>query len=202
MRKCDNNYHTEVCTSILPRGKDIFISKNDCDKQVNIKVDKVSTVIIKGYVTDLYDRPVSNALVSLIKCLDNGRKITICHTYTDCDGYYQFDIKKNRDDNCEGKYRVYVSKCMDDKRDKKRRCDCSRGDEKYFCDGDYCCKKKESDRYHGDVVEKDFECGYEYDNDDDDHDDYEQEQFNYTYCCECAPKKKCKTSCNINYRYD
>lgn len=93
------------CEVLVPDGKDFCIEKDDCEKQVDICLKKRKNVSIFGYVCDCKDRPVKDAMVRLYQYEDYDMLREICHTYTDCDGYYQFNLRGNY----EGKYHVFVS---------------------------------------------------------------------------------------------
>lgn len=109
MNKPSDNYHDDSCSSIIPNGADLCVNKNDCEIKVDISVERIKSVVIWGHVLDCENRPVANALVKALKYINDRKNELegICHTYTDCNGFYQFDLA-----NCyEGRYRVAVSKC-------------------------------------------------------------------------------------------
>lgn len=105
----DCSFKGNQCSSIIPNGVDVCVDSCDCKVRADVTVERVKNVMIWGYVTDCLNKPVSNALVRLMKyqrgC--NSNLQDICHTYTDCNGYYQFDLEQN----CEGRYRVVVTQC-------------------------------------------------------------------------------------------
>lgn len=103
-----NNCHKETCVAIIPCGEDISIERSDCEVQADLCLSRRETVVIWGNVTDCQNNPVDGALVKLLKYADgcSGELQGICHTYTDCKGFYQFDVPRCT----EGKYRVIASK--------------------------------------------------------------------------------------------
>lgn len=99
----------DPCTVILHDGTDVCVGRDDCEVQANITVDRVRSVMIWGIVTDCAGELVSGALVRLLRYTGEcGSELQeLCRTYTDCQGYYQFDLEQS----CEGRYRVIVSFC-------------------------------------------------------------------------------------------
>lgn len=58
----------------------------------NIKVDDINDIIFYGKVIDSYEEPISGAIVVAF-CDDGNKMKAICHTFTDIDGRYIFNIK-------------------------------------------------------------------------------------------------------------
>lgn len=111
MNSPSNGCYCNSC--IFPHGIDVCINPDDCKVQANISVKRVHCILLWGIVTDCKNEPVADALVKLLKYSSecNNELQEICHTYTDCHGYYQFDL----DGYCEGRYHVLVSQCIHEK---------------------------------------------------------------------------------------
>lgn len=104
MNDCPN----DSCFSVIPNGEDFYVDKNDCEIQVDLVADKKKSIVIWGRVSDCHSKPIPGALIKLLKYMDScSHELRgICHTYTDKEGYYQFDLPAD----AYGKYRVIVSK--------------------------------------------------------------------------------------------
>lgn len=108
MRNQDQYCESNSCYPFFSDGKDFYVNRNDCDIQVDITERKEKRIIIWGNVCDCCGQPIAHALIKLFRyerdCKNKLRGI--CHTFTDCNGYYQFDLPGNS----HGKYRVVASK--------------------------------------------------------------------------------------------
>lgn len=106
----------EICDCIGPNSSELWIHEDDCNIRSDIKVDKTRTTLLWGYVTDSMDMPVEDATVTLHQLKNGYRGEKICHTHTDCNGYYQFEL------SCDtrGSFRVIAT---------KNRCTCRRPEE-------------------------------------------------------------------------
>lgn len=105
-----NNCFTPNCySSVIPSGTDVYINKNDCEVKADITVNRIKNIVVWGYVRDCKGYPIEEAFVNLLKYENsyNNELKAISHTYTDCNGFYQFDLPST----CEGRYRVNVNKC-------------------------------------------------------------------------------------------
>lgn len=94
--------------------KSIPIDKHTkaCEIRADIEVDKKRTIRLWGQVRDCKWKPVSCALVKLVREVKKGCKTEyegVAHGVTDCLGFYQFDICIPDDDSAYN-YRVFVSK--------------------------------------------------------------------------------------------
>lgn len=100
----------EVCESIGPNSSEVWIHEDDCNIQADIKVEKTRTTLLWGYVTDCMDTPVEDATVTLLRSKSGYRFEKMCHTHTDCNGYYQFELSSDM----RGSFRVVATKtrCM------------------------------------------------------------------------------------------
>lgn len=96
-----------TCYTGIPTGVDICVQKNDCKIRADLKANCKKNVLIWGYVCDCNNKPIEGTLVHLLQyigsCTNDVRPV--CQVYTDCKGYYQFDLPANS----EGEYRVVVS---------------------------------------------------------------------------------------------
>ena len=110
------------CEIFLPNGTDICLDKNDCEKKVNIALDKMKTVNISGYVFDCNDNPLEKAIVRLYEYVDCGNLKAVCYTLTNCEGFYEFNLKGD----FVGKYHISVSICKEIRKrhHKDNDCDC------------------------------------------------------------------------------
>lgn len=100
----------EACSCIGPSSSELWIHEDDCNIQSDIKVDTTRTTLLWGYVTDPMDMPVEDATVTLHQLGSGCRGEKICHTHTDCNGYYQFELPCD----IKGNFRVVATKnrCM------------------------------------------------------------------------------------------
>lgn len=100
----------EVCDRIGPSSTDVWIHEDDCNVQADIKVEKIRTTLLWGYVTDRMDTPVEDATVTLLRLKNGYRCEEVCLTHTDCTGYYQFELPFDM----KGSFRVAATKsrCM------------------------------------------------------------------------------------------
>lgn len=108
---CSNHHCSQPsCSSVLPHGEDVYVSGKECDIKVDISVDQVRSIVIWGHVIDCRRCPVPNALVNLMRYTDrcSGKLEEVCHTYTDQNGFYQFDLR----DGCTGYYRILITKSV------------------------------------------------------------------------------------------
>jgi hypothetical protein len=104
-------YNEESCEIIKGNAINVELNKCDCEVRADIKVERKHCIRIWGQVTDCSGKPVSEALVKLLKpypkqgCVEYAG---ISHTVTDCLGFYQFDVCFCDDD--KSKYRILVGK--------------------------------------------------------------------------------------------
>lgn len=94
--------------SIIPKSVNLNINRNDCDIQMDISVERIKNTTVWGYVTDCENKPVPGVLVRLMKCIKCCTNLqNVCFTYTNCEGFYKFELQKN----VEGDYVILLSKC-------------------------------------------------------------------------------------------
>lgn len=108
--KCKPPYPTCGCDSVKGNSIEVELNRGDCEIRADVTVARTSGVRVWGRVKDCNGLSVANALVKLVKVVNNCGKIDvigIAHTMTDCSGFYQFEISC-----CEvgAKYRVLVHK--------------------------------------------------------------------------------------------
>lgn len=105
-RGCE--YEADRCCTMELGSEDFVIGKDECEIRVDIVTERVrQVVVIWGYVKDCGGCPVSGALVKLQQHGCRPQELRgIAHTFTDCKGYYQFDLMGD----CGGKFRVVASK--------------------------------------------------------------------------------------------
>lgn len=108
--KCKPPYQTCGCDSVKGNSIEVELNKGDCEIRADVTVARTSGVRVWGRVKDCNGLAVSNALVKLVKLVNNCGRVDvvgIAHTITDCNGFYQFEITP-----CEvgAKYRVLVHK--------------------------------------------------------------------------------------------
>lgn len=87
----------EMCELILGTNVDVHVNKNECEIRADIVVEKKKSVRIWGQVITCEHQVVEDALVELVRVINKcecGKKLYegIAHTYTDCKGFYQFDV--------------------------------------------------------------------------------------------------------------
>ncbi len=125
------------CEILMPNGTDICLEKDDCEKKVNIKMKRIKTISISGYVYDYDEEPVENAVVRLFEYEDCDHLKAVCYTFTDCDGFYIFNLRGK----FEGKYHIFVSECNDIRKHHcKDACDLD-------CDDDLSCEDNSKESY-------------------------------------------------------
>lgn len=80
-------------------GNSVDVNVNPCASQSEIRADVVvsqfKAVRVWGKVVTCNNEPVPNALVKLLKIIDNCSCQDyegVAHTVSDCNGFYQFDI--------------------------------------------------------------------------------------------------------------
>lgn len=100
----------EVCDRVGPGSSEVWIHEDDCNVQADIKAEQTRTTLLWGYVTDCTDTPVEDATVTLLRMRNGYRCEKMCHTHTDCTGYYQFELPCDM----RGCFRVVATKnrCM------------------------------------------------------------------------------------------
>lgn len=95
-----------TCDNIEPGGCDIWIHEDECNVRADINVERTRTTLLWGYVTDSMDMPVEGVTVTLQRLKNGYRCEKICHTHTDCRGYYQFELPWDM----KGNFRVVATK--------------------------------------------------------------------------------------------
>lgn len=126
MGKEEYYIETSKCEVFGPNGKDFCVEKNECEKRVNLCVDKRKNIFIHGYIIDYRERPVKDVVVRLFQYKDQNYLKSVSHTFTDCNGYYEFNLGGDY----EGRYHISVS----DYSDRKKK---SYGDLPSYDDYDY-----------------------------------------------------------------
>lgn len=101
-------YGNESCFPGIPNGTDLYVAPGDCKVQADIRMNDVRGTVICGVVTDNRGRAAANVAVRLLKYCNHcsGFRAVAC-TYTDCCGYYQFELEQGF---C-GRYRVVADPC-------------------------------------------------------------------------------------------
>lgn len=97
------------CEILMPSGTDICLEKDDCEKKVNIKMKRIKTISISGYIYDCNEKPVENAVVRLFEYQDCDHLKALCYTFTNSDGFYIFNLRGK----FEGKYHIFASECKE-----------------------------------------------------------------------------------------
>ena len=93
----------EICELIPGTNIDVQVNKHECEIRADIVVEKKKSVRIWGQVMTCDHKPVEDALVELVRVVSKcecGKKVYegIAHTYSDCKGFYQFDVCDFKDD--------------------------------------------------------------------------------------------------------
>lgn len=101
-------------SGVLGNSIDIHIGKNDKSAEIraDVKVDEFNSKRIWGQVVNCKNEPVPNSLVKLVRVVCQGNKKHyegIAHTITDCEGFYQFDVCENNDNEC---YKLIINKAV------------------------------------------------------------------------------------------
>ncbi|MGL4800951.1 MULTISPECIES: hypothetical protein [Peptostreptococcaceae] len=110
--ECNNNCTCSMESTIIT-GNSLELDVNYCESEIraDIVVSEFKSVRLWGQVINCDGRPIPNALVKLLKVECYGKHISykgIAHTISDCEGFYQFDLCGNADDDdC---YKLLVSK--------------------------------------------------------------------------------------------
>lgn len=125
MRSYSNDYGVSCncspnCTIAAGNSLDVEVNCHESEIRADVCVSEYSSVRLWGRIVNCQGKPVSNALVKLLKiecsndrgCGHGNQCVNytgVAHTVTDCDGFYQFEICccDNQADNC---YRILVSK--------------------------------------------------------------------------------------------
>lgn len=99
------------CELICGNSIDLDVNYTDCEIHADIVVKKIHpTVRIWGQIKDCKGRPCGNCLLKLVRIIEKCDKIEyvgVAHTISDCEGFYQFDVRKY----CHlSKYKIIVSK--------------------------------------------------------------------------------------------
>ena len=105
---CNN----EKCDLSMINGNSIDVILNNCDTEIkaDIVVSEFNSVRLWGQVKNCDGQPISNALLKLIKVVKGSHGCEyqgIAHTVSDCDGFYQFDICAEDDNDA---YKIIVNK--------------------------------------------------------------------------------------------
>lgn len=99
---------------VLGNSIDIHVGKNDKGAEIraDIKVDEFTSKRIWGQVINCQNQPIKNSLVKLVRVVCQGdRKYYegVAHTITDCEGFYQFDVCENNENEC---YKIIINKAV------------------------------------------------------------------------------------------
>ncbi|MGL4990549.1 MAG: hypothetical protein ACRC57_05170 [Sarcina sp.] len=99
-------------SGVLGNSIDIHVGKNDQSAEIraDVKVDEFESKRIWGQVINCSNQPIANSLVKLIKVICKGNKKYyegVAHTITDCEGFYQFDVCDNNENEC---YKIIITK--------------------------------------------------------------------------------------------
>lgn len=94
-------------------GNSVNINMNNFNNvteiKANIKMSECCSKRIWGQILNCCDIPVQSALIKLLKVQKNKDKtndyVSIAHTVSDCEGFYQFDICDNDNNNM---YKIIV----------------------------------------------------------------------------------------------
>ncbi|MEG1002141.1 MAG: hypothetical protein RSF37_01990 [Clostridium sp.] len=105
-----NNYSNGV----LGNSIDIHVDRcdNSAEIRADIKVDEFNSKRIWGQVLNCNGEPVPNSLVKLVRVVCQGNRKYyegIAHTITDCEGFYQFDVCENLENEC---YKIIINKAV------------------------------------------------------------------------------------------
>lgn len=117
MYQCNNKVNdctfSSNCSIISGNSLDVNVNKCDCEVRADIMVAEFNSVRLWGRVVNCDGKPVSNALVKLLKVVCQGDRVGyqgVAHTVSDCDGFYQFEVC-NLHDGCEEPcFKVLVGK--------------------------------------------------------------------------------------------
>lgn len=101
-------------SGVLGNSIDIHVGKNDCSAEIraDVKVNEFESKRIWGQVLNCHNEPVPNSLVKLVRVVCQGNRKYyegIAHTITDCEGFYQFDVCDNNDNEC---YKIIINKAI------------------------------------------------------------------------------------------
>ena len=108
-----NNNCTYSSESTIITGNSLDLDVNYCESEIraDVVVSEFNSVRLWGQVLNCDGIPIPNALVKLLKVECCGKNINykgIAHTISDCEGFYQFELCGNGDENdC---YKLLVSK--------------------------------------------------------------------------------------------
>ena len=99
---------------VLGNSIDIHVGRNDNSAEIraDVKVEEFCSKRIWGQVINCYNQPVANSLVKLVRVVCQGNKKFyegVAHTITDCEGFYQFDVCDNDDNEC---YKLIINKAV------------------------------------------------------------------------------------------
>lgn len=99
--------------STVAVGNSLEVDINYCESEVraDVIVSEYNSVRLWGRILNCDGKAVANALVKLLKVEHCGKEVNykgISHTISDCEGFYQFELCGNNDNNdC---YKILVSK--------------------------------------------------------------------------------------------
>ncbi|MGL4453708.1 MAG: hypothetical protein ACRCTZ_21325 [Sarcina sp.] len=101
-------------SGVLGNSIDIHVGKNDCSAEIraDVKVSEFESKRIWGQVLNCRNEPVPNSLVKLVRVICQGNRKYyegVAHTITDCEGFYQFDVCDNSDNEC---YKIIINKAV------------------------------------------------------------------------------------------
>ncbi|MGL6105704.1 hypothetical protein [Romboutsia sp.] len=99
----------------IASGNSLDVDVNYCESEIraDIVVSEFKSVRLWGRVVNCEGKPVSNALVKLLKVICDGSCMYyqgVAHTISDCDGFYQFELCSCDEDGETPCYKVLVSK--------------------------------------------------------------------------------------------
>ena len=101
-------------SGVLGNSIDIHVGKNDNSAEIraDVKVNEFESKRIWGQVLNCCNEPVPNSLVKLVRVVCQGNRKHyegVAHTITDCEGFYQFDVCDNNDNEC---YKIIINKAI------------------------------------------------------------------------------------------
>ncbi|MGL4913488.1 MAG: hypothetical protein ACRC3Y_13775 [Romboutsia sp.] len=108
-----NNNCTCSSETTVVSGNSLEVDVNYCESEIraDVVVEEYSSVRLWGQIVNCDGKPISNALIKLLKVELCGKHVTyrgVSHTISDCEGFYQFELCGNNEDHeC---YKLLVSK--------------------------------------------------------------------------------------------
>ncbi|MGL4741641.1 MAG: hypothetical protein ACRC41_12665 [Sarcina sp.] len=101
-------------SGILGNSIDIHVGRNDNSAEIraDVRVDEFQSKRIWGQVVNCKNEPIPNTLVKLVRVVCQGNRKHyegVAHTVSDCEGFYQFDVCDNGDNEC---YKIIINKAV------------------------------------------------------------------------------------------